>query len=256
MATMLAFLVGPWSMGIFVALGAGALLVGLRIRRSRLESYQQTLQVARDQLVRTEQRATAGLVATAVAHDINNVLSILLVAQDEQLDPALQREALVRAGELLRRLRDAGTTGVQSDSLDVSAHLSASMALISRHPKLVQCDVKVCISPGIRGHTSAAALDQIAWNLVVNAGEATDGHGKVRVTGCPVRNELLLEVEDDGPGLPAGADVFALHATTKTHGWGVGLYAVKEAVAICGGTLRTGISALGGAHFLIRIPLG
>ena len=83
-------------------------------------------------------------------------------------------------------------------------------------------------------------LTQLFTNLLVNACEAMEGRGRVRITAAPVRianagtgrEAVLVEVSDDGPGIPADVaeHVFDPFFTTKPQGSGLGLAIVRKIV--------------------------
>jgi two-component system, NtrC family, nitrogen regulation sensor histidine kinase NtrY len=101
---------------------------------------------------------------------------------------------------------------------------------------------------------------RVVINLVRNAVQAhrsTKGNPKVRVRAVREGDEAVLVVEDNGPGVPAEqrARVFEPYFTTKTDGTGLGLAIVKKIVVEHGGTIDVEKSPLGGAAFVIRIPV-
>jgi two-component system sensor histidine kinase HydH len=111
----------------------------------------------------------------------------------------------------------------------------------------------------------ASLLHEIFLNLFLNAIQAGSGSCRVRVTesgknsgetGHPV---ILLEIEDDGPGVPAAVQphIFEAFYTTRQRGTGLGLYIVKRNIEALGGTivLRSPLGDHGGSLFRISIPL-
>ncbi|MDQ3036208.1 MAG: ATP-binding protein [Myxococcota bacterium] len=101
-------------------------------------------------------------------------------------------------------------------------------------------------------------------NLVRNAVQATVGSrersgpgGHVIVAARRDGDQALLEVRDDGPGVPADARerVFDPYYTTREEGTGLGLAIVKKIVLEHGGTIACGESREGGAAFRIHLPL-
>ncbi len=54
--------------------------------------------------------------------------------------------------------------------------------------------------PAVRCY--AGQLNQVFMNLLMNACDAIDGRGKITVRTRPVEDGVLLEFEDDGPGMP------------------------------------------------------
>ena len=118
----------------------------------------------------------------------------------------------------------------------------------------------ICQVPGqpVVVDASASHLEQVLLNLILNASDALQGEGQVRVsidggTGGPV-----LVVDDNGPGVaPADRDrIFEPFYTGKPgSGWGLGLAVSRRMVAQYGGTLRVGDAPGGGARFEVALPM-
>src|SRR6185369_8399736 len=94
-------------------------------------------------------------------------------------------------------------------------------------------------------------------NLVKNALEAVDrGPGMVRIAVLRMNEEKIrIIVEDDGPGLPAGMNVFALFETTKPNGTGLGLSICQEIVRAHGGGIDVAVREPSGTVFHVELPL-
>jgi len=103
------------------------------------------------------------------------------------------------------------------------------------------------------------ALDNLVRNAVqaVAAAAPEDG-GRVIVAARLELRSAVLEVRDDGPGVPpeARARVFDPYYTTKGEGTGLGLAIVKKVVLEHGGSIECGEAPEGGAAFRIRLPRG
>jgi signal transduction histidine kinase len=107
-------------------------------------------------------------------------------------------------------------------------------------------------------------LTQVLTNLMVNAYEALDGKGHVTVTasetrlqdGLGGRDAILVEVADDGPGIPADVreKVFEVFFTTKAKGSGLGLAIVKRIVDAHDGRLDLQTSS-DGTRVRVTLPL-
>ena len=67
---------------------------------------------------------------------------------------------------------------------------------------------------------------------------------------------FLLDVDDDGPGIPSEMreQIFDPYVTTKTDGTGLGLSIVKKIVIEHHGTIAASESPLGGARLRVRLP--
>lgn len=102
------------------------------------------------------------------------------------------------------------------------------------------------------------ALDNLVRNAVhAVTAAAPEGGGRVIVAARPEDGFALLEVRDNGPGVPAEARarVFDPYYTTKEHGTGLGLAIVKKVVLEHGGSIDCGAAPEGGAAFRLRLPL-
>ena len=105
----------------------------------------------------------------------------------------------------------------------------------------------------------AMMLKRCVDNLIRNALEAMrDGVGtEVRVRARAEGAHALLEVIDDGPGIPQAqrARIFDPYYTTKPEGTGLGLAIVKKVVLEHGGEIRCEDSPAGGVCFVVQLPL-
>jgi sensor histidine kinase regulating citrate/malate metabolism len=101
----------------------------------------------------------------------------------------------------------------------------------------------------------------IMGNLLDNALEATlevnTRDGEVHLSMTDLGNDIIIEIEDSGPGIEEGSEdqIFERGMSTKNrpHG-GVGLYLVKQALENLGGHITIGESELGGVLFTVVIP--
>jgi signal transduction histidine kinase len=104
----------------------------------------------------------------------------------------------------------------------------------------------------------AGKIEQVLLNLVRNAIEALQaaGTGNVVIRARRQPRFVLVEVEDDGPGLPTpDAPVFDAFFSTKPDGTGLGLAIVHRIVTDHGGTLDVD-SRPGQTYFRFTIPVG
>ena len=102
-------------------------------------------------------------------------------------------------------------------------------------------------------------LRQALRNLIANALEVQPQGGSVLVQMHVADGEVLLSVEDSGPGLAAEyeAKVFEPFFTTRADGTGLGLAFVRQVAELHGGGVQVHGrgSASGGARFVLRFPL-
>lgn len=216
-----------------------------------------------------------GEMAATLAHELNQPLTAATVyLHAGQTDIArvgpvgdsagraidLAKTQLLRAGEIIRRMRDLIVSGARSFSEESAAamidDLAPVFALISR-------DSGVTINVDMDEHDDHVLADRIqiqqaVANLVRNGVDAVMGRddAQVSVTGRLLAGagyEIL--VEDNGPGIPDAQrdDMFRPMTTTKAGGMGLGLSVTRSIVESHGATLVVGRSTLGGASFSFRL---
>src|SRR5262249_5069296 len=114
------------------------------------------------------------------------------------------------------------------------------------------------VEPGLMVMGDEGRLREVVINLVLNALDAGDRGGEVRVGARALGpGEAELWVEDDGPGGPPeqGGKIVQPFFTTKAQGTGLGLAIVHAIVTQHRGSLRLESSARAGAAFRIRLPV-
>jgi two-component system nitrogen regulation sensor histidine kinase NtrY len=105
----------------------------------------------------------------------------------------------------------------------------------------------------------AMLLKRCLDNLIRNASQAIRGTGRpghVWVAARRDDDDVLIEVRDDGPGVPEDARtrIFDPYYTTKSEGTGLGLAIVKKIVLEHGGEITCSAAPEGGACFRISLP--
>ncbi|WP_412778603.1 sensor histidine kinase [Nocardioides sp. Root79] len=104
------------------------------------------------------------------------------------------------------------------------------------------------------------ALGQVVRNLVDNA--ARHARDRVAVSLSAAAGQVVLAVDDDGPGVPPGERQRVFERFVRLDearardagGSGLGLAIVREVVTGHGGTVEVTDSVLGGARFVVRLP--
>jgi two-component system sensor histidine kinase FlrB len=94
-------------------------------------------------------------------------------------------------------------------------------------------------------------------NLLKNAWEELENGGKIAVNIARKGNFAVVSVEDSGRGVPQSEreSVFKNFYTNKPGGTGIGLSHSRKLATEAGGKLYVGDSVLGGASFVLEIPL-
>ncbi|MGC3997822.1 MAG: PAS domain S-box protein [Anaeromyxobacter sp.] len=236
--------------------------------------------------LRQSQKVEAiGRVAGGVAHDFNNVLTVILSCSATLRDAARQGkvpdreevEDLVSAAERARAitrqlLAFSRRDRVDPQPVDLNRFLEDSRKL---HARLLgdNVELSLALEPGLGAVLcDPAHLDQVLLNLVANARDALARGGQVRLAtgqvtlgegdrtwpGLPAGRYVRLEVSDDGEGMtPEVAErVFDPFFTTKPEGrgTGLGLATVHRIVRDAGGAVRVQSAPGLGATFQVLLP--
>ncbi|HMO43758.1 MAG TPA: HAMP domain-containing sensor histidine kinase, partial [Phenylobacterium sp.] len=145
----------------------------------------------------------------------------------------------------------------ESQRLDVPDAIETVLALLA--PKLGGLEVRRRLEarPFING--SPALLNQVVMNILSNAADALAGSGVIEIATYEAEGGYRIEINDSGPGVPEDMRdrIFEPFFTTKPVGAGTGLglaiaYAVVRAH---NGDIEVDHSPLGGARFVINLPL-
>ncbi len=251
---------------IAVGFIACVLLVGWLIRRELRRTHLRRQQ---------ENLAFAGAMATGIIHDFRNPMSALRLDL-QMLDKEASKGAEARFDrieELSGRAR--GTLDRLDDILKEFQHLARPEQEVFL-PVDVSDAVTDCMSllssrfgrAGVgmkREQTeepllvlaSETGLKRALLNILVNAEQASPRGGAVCVKTRSLRGHAVVEISDQGPGIPESKrrKVFELFVSTKPGGFGLGLPLAKAAIQSFGGSITVSAAAEGGALVEIRLPL-
>lgn len=235
---------------------------------------------AEDELVRTARLATLGQIASEVAHELNQPLSILRMTAENAVEklahgdlPAdgLERKLAVmveqasRMADMIAHLRSFVRGGNEErQSFSPLEPIKAALNLMRQ--QFVLDDIAVCVDlpeqcPTLTGQQ--AQLEQVVIALLGNARDAVCAHRPPRSRNIWVEltassQQLVLSIRDNGGGVrdDLWPRVFMPFFTTKRDGagTGLGLSASLNIVAAMGGQLK-GRNVGQGAEFRVVWPL-
>jgi signal transduction histidine kinase len=212
-----------------------------------------------------------------LAHEIRNPLSSLdihvqLLEEDlaklapetkKSLKPRLEiiHGELHRLESIVERfLRLAGPSALDLEPVEIPKIVTHVCELLRAEASTRQIEIVTQIEHGLPPVTAdPIRLTQALMNLVINAVQAVEKNGRVQVgaTKSTAGDALVLQVQDNGPGIPANKleEVFDPYFTTKPEGIGLGLWIARQIAVAHGGTLRTENAPVGGAIFTLLLPL-
>ena len=238
-----------------------------------------TVTTQRDTLVAQEKLATVGRLAAGVAHEIGNPLAAIIGFADmlrsddgetqaeRRLSSVDRADALIRIhGEavriqaIIREMLDYSRPPTASlEAVDLREAASHAVSLLRQQPRFRDVDVETAWSdalPKVLGER--ARVEQILVNLLLNAADALNGRGRVRIVGSSNDAGLTLAVEDGGPGVPATDrdKIFDPFFSTKDagHGTGLGLSVSQAIASAMGASLSLDGDHQPGARFVLFFP--
>ncbi len=228
------------------------------------------------ELAERERLALLGQMAASISHNLKNPLGSMKTLLQVQIEnpeapEAVRRDcALVVAeidrlsaklNQLLHYAKPAvrsGAHALEADAVEVAQRL---MELLRRDAAQRGIAFLLDRPPGaLRVRAPEEALSDIFQNLMVNAVEAAERRGTVRVTLAEAEGECVFAVTDDGPGLTgeAQARLFKPFFTTKAAGTGLGLAIVKRRADELAGRIAwvSPVAEGRGTRFVVTLPMG
>jgi histidine kinase len=262
--------------------GQKVLLVTTSDMTKRLETEQQLIQASK--------MATLGEMATGMAHELNQPLSVIKTASSfirRKLDRGeeLARDILAtmsqeidahvdRASRIINHLREFGRKPeMRLEPVNAGEILRRSLDIFSQQLKLREIEVELDLTAELP-HVLADAgrLEQVFINMLINArdsieekwaaaaqaGNKIDGQKRITLATHMAGNKVAVEIADTGGGIPLGVlnKIFEPFFTTKKvgKGTGLGLSISYGIIKDCGGDIAALSSPGQGARFVITLP--
>jgi len=201
-----------------------------------------------NETLREEKFFTIGELASRLAHDIRNPLTIIKTSidlikinNDNLTEKDLEKiskinNAIYRISRQVENVLDF----VRGKPLNLEKHslqkiVNSVLEDLPKHDKIeiesvgekidIQCDYE--------------AMKVVIFNIVFNAIQAIKDEGKITITSKKTGNNASITIQDDGPGIPEKemSEIFEPLFTTKQEGTGLGLVSCKSIIEQHGGTI-------------------
>lgn len=270
---------------VIVLLGAlGTISLAIyRVRRmaDRMAESEQEKEMMNEQIIETGKLASVGELAAGIAHEINNPVAIMVeeagwigdLLEEEDFQEGENLSEFRRALDQIRAqgkrckeityklLSFARKTDSRVQEVQLNDLIEEIVAISAQRAKFSNVTVYTNLQKGLPSiQASLTELQQVFLNLINNSLDAMDNRGgTINITSQLEGDDVVIEVADNGPGIPAAnlSRIFDPFFTTKPAGKGTGL-----GLSICYGIIRK----LGGeivvksmidegATFRLNIPL-
>ena len=206
-----------------------------------------------------------GELTARIAHDLRNPLSVIkntvsiMRLQNPNLDEkiimhlARLERATTRISHQVNEVLDfVNPTLLQLDNNSMSTILNSTMDRI-----VIPDTVRITLPQNdVTVFCDAEKIEIVLANLITNAIQAMHNNGEVNIRITEEKEQIIIEVEDVGPGIPPDIlpHIFDPLFTTRQIGTGLGLVSCKSIVEKHGGTIEVKTELGKGTTFVIILP--
>ncbi len=232
--------VGEGEVGVEIPLiGEGEikeLAKSFNMMSKKLKDLIHEIKAAQDNLIRTEKLYAVGEFSAGVAHEIKNPLTsikMLMQTLEQKKQPMSSRDFTIIEGEINRIdtivkefLAFARPKKIEKTEVNINELLEEVITLTRPKMKQSRIELEKDFSsqiPVIKGNIDG--LKQVFLNVVLNAIQAIEEGGTVRIKTGVNEKEAVILIKDDGMGIPEKnlKSIFDPFFTTKKEGTGMGL---------------------------------
>jgi PAS domain S-box-containing protein len=252
-------------------------ILGTCLDITERKKLQKTIEIAQ----RASRLSSLATLAAGISHEINQPLTALKVKVDGLLywgekKPKFYRENLInnlqfisdeadKIDQIIKHVRSLTRQDkINLTSINLNTVIQNSLSLIQQELNLHNIYLKLKLEkklPEVIAQT--IPVEQIIVNLVTNAIHALDRietvEKRITISTKSEKNMCLLEVMDNGPGIPEKNidKLFDPFFTTETceENMGLGLAIVQNLVEGFGGTIQAANNNKGGAVFIVSLPV-
>ena len=215
-----------------------------------------------DELLKSEKLAVIGELASRMAHDLRNPLSTIKnVVEIMEAKPKLKiEEKLQYYGKLRRAMNrmshqvDDVLDFVRASDLKLQRYSILDLIISAKDNITIPNDVKIIVEEiDVKINCDYRKIEAVFSNLMLNAVQAIGNKGVVNVRIMENPADIVVIVEDSGPGVPNEVinQIFDPLFTTKQLGTGLGLSICKNIVEQHGGSISLKNNP---TTFIVRLP--
>lgn len=236
----------------------------------RIRQANEEIRKTHEKMVQSEKLASIGILASGVAHEINNPLgglfNCLQMLQRQGEDPEFRKKYLELIGEGLDRIESTVNKLLwmsrKTDHAPVEVNVRNSMESVYAFMEYKMHKGKVRFANDVpvdlRIRFDVHDFQQLMLNLFINAIHAMERGGTLRVSGARQNGAVLISVEDTGCGIAPEhvGKVFDPFFTTKPagEGTGLGLWLSYEIVKNYNGEITMESDVGKGSRFTMSFP--
>ncbi len=242
-----------------------------KMNQQRLDWEREQQKKNQEALLQAKKLAAIGILASGVAHELNNPLSnVSLTAQvlRKQIGPETQPEVREMVDDIVAQtervknivgdlLEFAREREVQLQEVGITELARDAYGQVERARGVEGIEFDLTSEPeGITLLADRAQLERVFVNLFLNAIDAMGGQGRVSVRISERGNLVDITVADSGPGIPEAdrEKIFDPFFTMKEKGTGLGLAIVMNTIQKHGGRITVAGKEGEGAVFEIELP--
>ncbi|MCG9725815.1 sensor histidine kinase [Vibrio brasiliensis] len=247
----------------------------LQAEISERTKTEQALRQTQDELIQAAKLAVLGQMSASISHELNNPLAAIRSFADngkrflarqsyERVDDNLSRISALtdRMAKISNQLRSFTRKSDSNEvsKLDIKPLILSAKELLAAQCKAKQVDLRLDLEQQLPNvELNPIQFEQVLINLVTNAMQALEQQDQrtIEISATVSDSHIAIFVDDNGPGIAYSEQhqLFEPFYTTKKNGLGLGLSISQQITQAMGGTLDIADSPLGGARFVITLPV-
>ncbi|WP_313602626.1 ATP-binding protein [Rhizobium sp.] len=215
----------------------------------------------------------------SIVHEVRQPLSVVLtdvtttlrwLARDQPNVPKIRElmgrieESVHRANDVIQRVKELSSKSQPTMSqCDINSQITTALHFVKLNVDGRATNFVLDLSPSLpSANLDSIQVQQLFVNLLMNAiyaaAQTVEDQKRVFVRSRTRGEEIIVEIEDSGSGVPKGMEhqIFDSFVTTKSNGMGIGLSICRAIARNHGGEVKVRNGVLGGAVFEVLLPIG